>query len=123
MTETQTPTKRGPKPAHATCTIDGCDRRHYANGLCRAHDRRIHGRDKAYEASDRAKQRQRAYYLRRTAIAAVTGERNLSTVFSSKQHLGTLRKALKAGDERLVKVWAFLTDSQKAAIEGIKASQ
>jgi hypothetical protein len=109
--------KPGPKPTHTHCTVPGCGKPHYARGLCRSHSRQWNSWDDNYEHSDKAARRRKAYYIRRKAIAALTGETSMTKVFSDRQHLATLRQALEAGDETLLRGWAAFNPQQQEAIK------
>ncbi|PZV02439.1 MAG: hypothetical protein DCF32_15060 [Leptolyngbya sp.] len=115
--------KPGPKPGESnrTCTEEGCDRDHYAKGLCFRHWRASKGykaggdRAKAnanYDNSDQGKKRHDKSYQKRQIIKKLTGATSITAAFADPVAIAKLREKRAA----LEAVWDYFTDEQKAIL-------
>jgi len=104
------------------CKIEGCDRPHYAKGLCVNHWRqskryRYSGDrqpiDQKYDKSPKGIERSQRAYQKRRLILAIAGVPTIQQAFSDPEALAKLRSQAK----KLKPIWGWMTAEQKSAIK------
>ncbi|MFH7241751.1 MAG: hypothetical protein ACHWZW_02770 [Spirulina sp.] len=102
------------------CSVEGCDRKHYAKGLCFTHWRAAKGygpggdRKAAitkYEQSDAGAERRHRAAAKRLLIRRFSGCSRVADAFTNPESL-----RLMASKEGVEELWPYLTSAQKKAL-------
>jgi hypothetical protein len=125
MAEEQPKSKAKPGPKKGArkrfCTVEGCDRSHYAKGMCFKHWRASKGygaggdrvaANVSYDSSEQGKERHKRSYLKRQIIKKLTGKTSITAAFADPAAVAKLQ----ASEAALDAVWEFFTEEQKAVL-------
>lgn len=115
--------KPGPKKGakQRFCTVEGCDRSHYAKDMCFKHWRASKGygaggdrvaANVSYDSSEQGKERHKRSYIKRQIIKKLTGKTSITEAFADPAAVAKLRSSEAALDA----VWEFFTEEQKAVL-------
>jgi hypothetical protein len=119
--------KKGRPPIHTHCTVPGCDRKHYAKGMCWKHYRVAQGyppggdrkvANEKYDHSERGKARSQRSSKKRYVLRKLTGLKVIGDMFENADAIAKLRTALREGDSDLALIWTWLTPEQQDTIQG-----